>query len=271
MTVNIQKINPILLVIIAILIPANSVLMNYLFTINFFSQIDVATNHLIQSTLVANLSSIAIFSVLIFSIGKLNLASMLISKSKAKTGLKWIFIIWFTAQLLSILISYLSVGNIVLSTDLVRLTGSFLAQLFGNAPFEEMIFRGLFFLQLYLILSAKMSNKRAVIYSMTGSQLLFALIHIPNRLLINQVDNLVLDLLAIFLVGIVFVLIYIKTNNLVFVIGIHALINIPFNITNSSFQVEIAIISLAIVITIFWNKLTANKNVHNLWYDGIED
>ena len=47
--------------------------------------------------------------------------------------------------------------------------------------------------QLYLIIINKNSNRMTIIYSLAVSAIIFALSHIPNRILIYTPDNLVLD------------------------------------------------------------------------------
>lgn len=252
---KIQKINPIVLLLVVVIYPALSTLMNYLFVIHFFSPVSNATNHLIQPTLLANLISLVVLSILIFGLGKLNLRSMLLNKGKLIFGLKLTFGLWLVTQLISILILFISNTEVVFVKDFNLLIGRFAGQLFGTAPKEEIMFRGLLLLQLYLIFIKKFTGKWPLVWAIVLSQLFFALIHIPNRLMVNQVGNLALDLLALFLVGIVLALIYVRTKNLVFLVGVHALINAPFSLTNTAFTPQIVVLGLAIICAVFWHKL----------------
>lgn len=253
---QIRKINTGTLILIFILIPINQIVLNYLFKIRFFMPLAKETDYWIQPTLIANIISLIVFSIIIFSVGKHNLPSVWFTKEKLKTAVLPIFFIWLLSQIITILVTYFSTGEIIVIDDLNILTGSLLGQLFGNATFEELIYRGIFFLQLYILLKQKLTNNKALGFSVVVSQILFALIHIPNRLMINQVDNLALDLVGLFVAGVALTVIYIRTKNLVFVIGVHTLINQPFNIINTSFPMETSIYILIILTTVFWNKIT---------------
>ncbi|BDQ03346.1 CPBP family intramembrane glutamic endopeptidase [Ignavibacterium sp.] len=142
-----------------------------------------------------------------------------------------------------------------MSGNINILIGSLLGQLFGNAAFEELIYRGILFLQFYLLLKTKNNIKKSLFYSVIISQIIFALIHIPNRLIINQVNNLGTDLMILFTAGSVLTLIFIITRNLLFLIGIHALINQPFNLIETDFPMRIIISILVIISAAFWNKI----------------
>lgn len=261
---GIKKININILILITALIPINQIVLNYLFKIHFFAPITKSTNYFIQSTLVANLLSLSVFSVLIFVIGKQNLPSIWLTKEKLKTAILSIFFIWLLSQIITIVSTFFNNGDIVLVTRFNVLTGSLLGQLFGNATFEELIYRGIFFLQLYILLKTKTSNKKAIIISIIASQFLFAIMHIPNRLLINQVDNLTTELVGLFVAGVILTIIFIRTKNLAFVIGVHTLLNQPFNIIDTSFPMEVCIYILIILTTILWNKITPANKVYEI-------
>ncbi len=257
---EIRKINIRILILIIILIPINQIVINYLLKTNFFTPLARLTDYWIQPTLVGNLLSLTVFSVLIFIIGKHNLFSVWLTKEKLKAAVLPIFIIWLLSQIITIAGTYFSNGDIVFVDRFNVLTGSLIGQLFGNATFEELIYRGILFLQLYILLKPKTTNKKALMISIIASQIIFALIHIPNRLMINPVENLALDLLGLFVAGVVLTVIYVRTENLAFVIGVHTLINQPFNIIDTSFPMEMSIYILIILTTILWNKIPPNNS-----------
>ncbi len=155
----------------------------------------------------------------------------------------------------SLAFSYFSQNQIIFSDKINLKTGYFLGQIFGNAAFEELLFRGLLFTQFYLLFKYKFSDKKAIVLAIISSQLFFAIIHIPNRLMINQVDNLLADLIKIFIVGIIFTLIYLKTKNLIYLTGVHSLVNVPLMINETKFPTPLIILFLAMAISLFWNKL----------------
>ncbi len=256
---EIRKINIRILILIVILIPINQIAINYLFKIRFFIPLTELTDYWIQPTLIGNILSLILFSLLIFNLGKHNLYSVWMTKEKLKTAVLPLFLLWLISQIITIVVTYISTGKIVFVEKLSILTGSLIGQLFGNASFEELIYRGILFVQLFLLLKPKTTNNKALIISIIISQILFALIHIPNRLMINQVDNMAMDLLGLFVAGVVLTAIYIRTRNLAFVIGVHTLINQPFNLIDTTFPMEVSIYVLIIFTTILWNRIAPNN------------
>ena len=109
--------------------------------------------------------------------------------------------------------------------------GSFLGQIFGNALAEELLYRGFLFVQFAFVLGARGDRrKRALWIAALASALVFALSHIPNRLVKGNYDDfsrVLSDQLGLFGYGLFSVLLYARTKNLIFVIGVHALINYP--------------------------------------------
>jgi hypothetical protein len=60
------------------------------------------------------------------------------------------------------------------------------------------------------------------------SQIIFALVHIPNRVYLGLgAGEIALDLLLLTVWGVLFTLIYLRTDNIFLVAGIHALGNAP--------------------------------------------
>lgn len=106
--------------------------------------------------------------------------------------------------------------------------GELVSQLFGNTLSEEIIWRGFVFVQLFLLFKQR-EVKRALLKSLLISQGLFALMHIPFQL--NNWGStwaeLPFWLLATGTAGVIFAVVYIKTNNLFIAVGFHAIFNEP--------------------------------------------
>ena len=67
-----------------------------------------------------------------------------------------------------------------------------------------------------------------LVLALLVSQGLFALSHVPNRIYLGmKPDEIALDLLMLLGWGTLYALIYLRTNNLFIVVGIHALGNTP--------------------------------------------
>lgn len=102
------------------------------------------------------------------------------------------------------------------------------AQLFGNALYEEVAFRG-FLLPQFFRRFRRLGPAAAFVLAPLLSQLLFALAHVPNRLWVTGLvpANLPGSLIPLFVLGLYFALVYLLTDNLFAVVGLHSLINVP--------------------------------------------
>lgn len=103
--------------------------------------------------------------------------------------------------------------------------GITLGYLLGNAPFEELAFRGFLLVQLYLLLDGDWWRSNELVRTATAvgaSGLVFTLLHVPAFLL----GGVGLEMLvAIFIYALLLGLVYIRTQNLFLAIGFHALAN----------------------------------------------
>lgn len=267
---KIKKLSNVILLIILLLVTILPIFTNQLVRINYFQAISDATNHLITQNLILSSIGVVIYSIIIFGFGKLTLSDIWISKKKIKEAIIPVIMIWGIVQIIILVYTFFTTKEFVFVQDISSRIGRILGQLFGNALLEEFIFRGVFFLQVYLIIRKYKTNKLAIIIAMISSQLLFALVHIPNRLLIKSFHGLVPDLFLIFITGIIITLIYIRTNNLAFVIGGHALINSRINIIETTFPWQVATILIFILVAVFWTKIKPSFKVLNLWKDGVD-
>ena len=123
-------------------------------------------------------------------------------------------------------------GSVALSAEWVNpafMVGLVLTQIFGNALFEEIAYRGFMFPQLYLRMTGLRARPWArLALALLISQGLFALSHIPNRIYLGMTPSeIALDLLMLLGWGTLYTLIYLRTDNLFIVVGIHALGNTP--------------------------------------------
>ena len=149
------------------------------------------------------------------------------------------------------------------------LAGNIIGQIFGSALLEEMIFRGILLIQLYLIFIAKYSNKLTFILSLSISTIIFVLTHIPNRILTYTPDNLAFDTLSLIFGSTLLGIIFLKTKNLPFVIGFHSLVNYPSNILVTNIPTEPIIFALIIIITLKWDKIIRKETEYLLPIDEV--
>lgn len=254
-TERVHKLDSRLLLSIIILQPILSLITNYLFTIKFYQPIAVWTNYLINSTLQANLVILFIWVVLIFKIGKHDLSSIWLDKKKSKDGVIAGLIFWFIIQIFVFFYLLLSENTFSFQQNITKEIGLFLGQLFGNALNEELIFRGIFFLQFYILLKKRFSNRTAFIVSIVASQFLFAVIHLPNRILVKHYENLVVDQIRLFIMGILFVLFYVKTGNFALTVIMHSFLNCPLRLFEAKFLYQMVVLAIFLLAILFWNKI----------------
>ncbi|HBS87556.1 MAG: hypothetical protein A2W91_00180 [Bacteroidetes bacterium GWF2_38_335] len=251
----IKKIDLRILLLISLLIIFYSIIINYLIKINFFEPLIIGTYYLIQPELISGLIWIVIFSILIFYVGKLKIKDLLLDRKRIKLGLKWTLILWIITNLFSIIYLIITKDELKITDSINVSIGEFIGQLFGNAALEEMLFRGLFFIQFYLLFGQKVNNKFAIILAILVSQVFWSVVHIPNRLLNRQIEHLILELIRLFIYGVILTIIFIKTKNLILLVGAHSLLNVPFNLIEIDFPLPIVVLMLIVIISLFWNIL----------------
>ncbi|MBK7875330.1 MAG: CPBP family intramembrane metalloprotease [Planctomycetes bacterium] len=108
------------------------------------------------------------------------------------------------------------------------LLGEVLGQLFGNALYEELLFRGVLLTQCALLFAAR--GRGGLVLALVVSQAIFALQHVPNRVAFDQWADpagAALDLLALFVSGLCFSGVFLRTRNLLLAVGLHTLVNVP--------------------------------------------
>lgn len=254
---KIHKLDPGVLIIIAIIQSIASLVTNYLYTIaNFFKAISEWSYYLINPTLQMNLIILIIFGFIIFKIGKHNLSSLWLSREKLRNGVILGIISWLIIQASVFLYMLLSGNPLSLHPNINKEIGALLGQLFGNALTEELIFRGIFFLQLYIIFRKRFSERKAFLISIIVSQLFFAVHHLPNRIFIKHYANfLFIDQIKLLIMGVLFVLFYIKTKNFALTVIIHSLFNHPLRLFNGDFLYVLNVLILFLITMIFWNTI----------------
>jgi len=183
-------------------------------------------------TLTANLIALALLVLgLLFARGRLRPAEVGLRAQGVGAGFAFTAVYFGLLQLALLVFASLSGAEIVnFWTRVGPLTAGYLllAQLLGNALYEEIAFRGFLMPQLVLKLQ-RLGTAAAIVLAVFASQALFALAHVPNRLWVSGLSPADLPgaLLPLFLLGLHFALLYLLTDNLFAAIGVHALNNVP--------------------------------------------
>jgi len=206
-----------------------------LFAGGAFQWLASATSGLVTGSWVANLVFLGVLVAwLIVRQGDLRLYDIGVIPSRIPAALVFTLGLWLAAQTLHAVAGLLTYGSITVasiwnSDGMFVLLGMLLAQLFGNALFEEIAFRGFLFPQVYLRLDfMHRYGWFRLIAALILTQGMFALTHIPNRIYLGLSREAILwDLGVLFVLGVLFTFIYARTDNLFIVVGIHALGNAP--------------------------------------------
>lgn len=194
-----------------------------------------ATQGLIDFTLMLGLAlQLLIIGILVIGIGRLRPRELGLDIAKLPAGVAWTFAAWLAAQLVTLLICVVAGEPIGLNPawsfgSWTQPAGKWIAQLFGNAALEEVLYRGFLFPQCVWLASSWFrgrSDQWRIAIALLISQGCFALGHIPFNFVGGGWSGQWL-LIFQFLMGLAFCGIYIRTGNLFLAIGFHALANNP--------------------------------------------
>lgn len=192
-----------------------------------------ATGGIVDGTLVAGVTlQLVLFPIFLFWMGRLRPKDVGLDSTRLWPAVKLTLLFWITCQILHLVI-WLSLGK---SIEIHPAWGSenwrfavsdWLGQLFGNCPFEEILFRGFLLPQCLLLAMHWLPESKRwkhMVIALLLSQGYFALGHVIFNL--HQPQGQVL-LIAQFVFGLLFSAVYLRTGNLFLAIGVHALINNP--------------------------------------------
>ena len=244
-----------------------SVLVNHvLFPNRVFLPVSSATHGIVSQTLCANMLMMAVnIGIVIVLIGRLRPRD--IGLVPTRRALVWSIAaaggLWACASL-AIAFASMTRGEPVLFasswTTADRATtalGQLCGQVFGNALYEESLFRGFLLVQIGLLLARdttasahadppradppRADPPRGRVLRWTAaalvSQTFFAITHIPNRLMKGtyaSLGDVVTDQGTLVLAGLVYAVIYLGTRNLWLCVLLHALANAPTPLLASS-------------------------------------
>jgi uncharacterized protein len=215
------------------------------------------TRGLVNQTLILNLFSVIIFVFIIISkYGKLSFHDLGLKKNRILSAAAAILTLWISIQLLNIIVSLIISGKPVIysgwsKNGVTVVFGNFFAQLFGNCLFEELAFRGFLLVQI----CKKLRNKKWNLFTQVFvSQLLFALIHIPNRIMAGMdVVSILTSLVFVLIIGVLFSAAYLITDNLFLAIGIHALWNMPLLVFDGMTSTLVLFVFI-LILPMIWYK-----------------
>jgi len=215
--------------------------------------ISVATGFLINGTLLNSLGFVFIIGTLFWKVAGLQCRDLAIDRSKLLFAILWITIAWSCVQFLATINGD---GGFTLDpswqTDAISKIGRLIGQMFGNALWEEIFWRAFLLSQLTILLQRRWGYQRwsSVLIAIVVSQVLFALAHIPNDIAIGRSLHEILDgQIPRLILGLMFAILFLLSNNLFLVVGLHALHNAPISLeAGVSFRRSPNILLLSILI-----------------------
>lgn len=232
------------------------------FKFGFLESVSRLTFGLINETLIVNIFSVVVFIfIIILRCGKLCFYDLGLKKNKLFIAIIAMLTLWIFIQLLNAIITLIISEKLIINSDWNKhgasiMLGNFIAQIFGNCFFEELAFRGFLLIQI----CKKFKGEKSKFFTcVVGSQIIFALIHIPNRISSGMnVVNILISLIAVLIIGVLFAITYLVTDNIFLVIGIHALWNTPLLVFDGPVS------TLVILIFIFLLLISRNRTFARL-------
>ncbi len=226
------------------------------------------TGGLVQSGLVRGLLALLVeWLLVIVVLGGFAPRDVGLRLGTLPVGLGYAASLWLGAQLLAIAGTLIagghpSVGGVWRSESAGFPVGEFLGQLFGLALAEEVVFRG-FLLAHCLLYFQRRLARGGTSTALLVAALAFALAQLPEALAAGDYGSFLGGLQgqgALVFWGLVYGLVYVRTRNLFFVIGLHALHAAPTPFFEWPFRSpllrsELLMVVAAAVLAACWARL----------------
>ncbi|MFW9767264.1 MAG: CPBP family intramembrane glutamic endopeptidase [Candidatus Thorarchaeota archaeon] len=239
------------------------IILAYIWLFEIVQSIEAVSGGLIHRTLLLNVPLLIGAIVLVLVVyGGLQAKDFGLVGRKLPLAFVACLLTWVFVQVMEGVASIVGTGsaqfNPIWSTEATVLVGLLIGMLFGTALYEEVGFRGFLLVQFDMKMTDVTSNKYfRITLALLFSQALFTLVHIPWKVM-NQgwTVSVFFDLIfSVFMNGLIYGVLYLRTENLFFVMGIHALGNAPTSLFISSIGESNLILLMAIIWAVVWPKL----------------
>jgi uncharacterized protein len=194
---------------------------------------------------------IVVVGGVIFGLGRLKPADVGLRRNKLAEGMIVTTTVWSVMQLIEIVGDIATGGNVAIAPAWIRNgigpTLAWTAVMFlGTALYEEIAYRGFLFPQLCLKIGGPYRARFWI--ALLASQVVFAASHIPAHITLRNLSGSALWTTVVLqgIVGILLVLLYLRTRNLWISIGIHGLANAPTPLVSGASGFETFLIVLII-------------------------
>ena len=227
-----------------------------------------ATHGWIQPTLVVNAGLIVLLIVGVLGLGgRLSPRRLLGPLRQAVPAILWTCALWGSTQLVGVAVLSIQSGVTLHPSwstyGASWVLGGLLAQLAGNALFEEIAYRGFLLPQTHRRLCGIRRPAVRIFVAVLISQAVFALIHIPNRIYTGlPLASYPMDLFRLLGLGALFAVIYLRTGNLFLAVGIHALLNRPTSLVDFPSS-STALLMLSALLLIAWPWVSRDRGARS--------
>lgn len=164
---------------------------------------------------------------LLFWLGRLRPCDVGLRFRDFPAAIRWTLALWLVVNLAEAAAQF---GHFHFDAQWSRplgLVGQWIAQIFGNALYEEIIYRGFLTVQLALLFE-RLGRGRALLLGVLLAQAIFASIHIGLLLNMGLSGSAIVQAMPeLFLAGIALAMVYLITGNLLIAVGVHALVDAP--------------------------------------------
>lgn len=226
-----------------------------------FGPICIATDGYLSAQTIVHLVMLAVVVVIpLWYVRDLKPRHLGLDRRALPVGAAVILSLWVGLQLVGAAVAGLD-GSVTFSRSWQALgvagwTKALIPEFFGSALSEEVYYRGLLLAQGYLIAKRFTIDRRvALVASLLVVQAWFAVVHIPARLVQGAPLPLPVDILGVFLLGIVFALVYLRTGNLFLAVGVHALTNDPAPLFVDPPLARAIVLGLTVLLLVVWPDL----------------
>jgi membrane protease YdiL (CAAX protease family) len=200
--------------------------------IEWLSVVQSATRGAVPAGFVLSVAGIAVLLLVIVLAARIQLDDVGLHRDYLGRGIGVVAMIWGASQVIGVLPRVVANRPVLLDHDFEfgsrwELAGQFFSAL-GNATLEEIAFRGFLLVQLYLLLNRENRNEQAGTGWATMVTVVIAnLAILPRTLPYPSLEVAATDQAILLLGGIFLCWLYLRTWNLFFVIGVHALLLAP--------------------------------------------
>ena len=226
--------------------------------------VESTTRGVVTANFVLCLVAMMVLLLLVLLAGRIGVGDVGLNRDYLGRGIGVVAMIWGASQIIGVIPRVVANRPVLLDQDFEYgsrwdLAGQFLNAL-GAATLEEVAFRGFLLVQLYLLFNRNSGDGET---GVTGATLLSVLIAdlatLPRALPYPSRDIAATDQAILLISSLFFCWLYLRTRNLFFVIGVHALLLAPSPIVagprgGGSWYHPLVIAILATLWALLWPK-----------------